>query len=176
MKKFTFLIAAIITCSLCKAQTTTTTESRDYSFFSAGIGFGTPYFGYGYTSSVPVNPTLTYEQTVADEITAGGELSYARNKLYDLSVNTVYVGARASYHFGALMNLKSNLDIYGGVGAGYVIVNVSDDEGDSATASSGVGYGLYGGVKYYFAKSVGVYAEAGYQSLSYLNVGLAFKL
>jgi len=142
---------------------------------NVGIGIGTPYLGSLYTSSIPVNPTISFEKGIANGISAGGELSYAGSKIYGINVNVIYVGARGSYHLGQIVDLSPKADLYGGLGIGYVVVNVNDGAGDSATASSGLGYGLYAGGKYYFAGSTAVYAEVGYQSLSYLNIGIAFK-
>lgn len=174
MKKILLSITLIFAVSAaCVAQSSS--GNTDGSLLSLGIGVGTPYFGAGYSSSLPVNPTVAYEQTVVNDISVGGELSYAGSKLYGFNVNAVYVGARGSYHLGPLLNVDSKIDLYGGVGLGYVVVNVSDDAGDSATASSGLGYGLYAGARYYFTPATAIYAELGYQSLSYLNVGVTFK-
>ena len=161
--------------SISMAQSSSGAYDSNTSTFQAGIGLGTPFFGSGYSSSIPINPTVAYERAVTDAFSAGGELSYAGSKFYGINVNAFYIGARGTYHLGKLVDLGKNTDLYGGVGLGYVIVNVSDNTGDSATASSALGYGLYVGGKYYFSPSVGLYAELGYQSLSYINVGVAFK-
>ncbi len=93
---------------------------------------------------------------------------------YSITYSAIYLGVRGSYHFGDLLSLPKNIDLYGGATAGYVILVVSDNEGNAA-AGSGAGGGAFVGGKYYFASNIGVYAEAGYQSLSYLNVGVTFK-
>jgi len=62
--------------------------------------------------------------------------------------------------------------MYGGASLGYVIVSVSDKRGYSGHAASAVGFG---GGKYYFSSNTAVYAEVGYQSLSFLNIGVSFK-
>jgi predicted porin len=65
--------------------------------------------------------------------------------------------------------------MYGGASLGYVIVSVSDKRGYSGRAASAVGFGAFGGGKYYFSSNTAVYAEVGYQSLSFLNIGVSFK-
>jgi len=52
---------------------------------------------------------------------------------------------------------------------------VSDNTGYSGSAASDVGFGLFAGGKYYFQENTAVYAELGYQSLAFLNIGVAFK-
>jgi hypothetical protein len=45
----------------------------------------------------------------------------------------------------------------------------------NGSAASAVGFGAFVGSKYFFSPKTGVYAKLGYQSLSFLNVGLAFS-
>lgn len=145
-------------------------------FLNLGVGVGTPYWGGGYSSSLPVNPTLTYEGSVDDEISAGVTLAYGSSKYSyfgDWKYNGYYIGGRGSYHFDIS---KPNVDLYAGAGLGYVIVSVSSKVyGYGATATSGVGYTAFGGGRYYLGKAA-VYAELGYGSFSVLNAGISFKL
>jgi hypothetical protein len=179
------LLAAIHLAGM--AQTAKSSASEAFNsgdnLLNVGIGLGSPFFGSGYSSSIPVNPTVTYEKGVTDAISVGGTVSYASSKYdfsgfgsaYSFTENAVYVGVRGSYHFAKALQLSNKFDLYGGASAGYVIVSVSDNQGDVGSAASAVGYGLFAGGKYYFAPKIGIYAEVGYESLSYLNVGLAFK-
>jgi len=175
------LLAAMHSVSMAQSSA----YSSDDNLLNLGIGVGTPFFGSGYSASIPVNPTISYEKGITDAISVGAAASYARSSYsfsgfdssapYTIKETAIYVGARASYHLGGLLDLGSDVDLYGGISAGYVIVNVSDNQGGFAATASGAGYGLFAGGKYFFAPSVGVYAQIGYESLSYLNVGVAFK-
>jgi len=73
------------------------------------------------------------------------------------------------------LELNNNIDLYGGASLGYVIVSVSDNQGYSGSAASAAGFGLFGGIRYYFQQNIGVYGELGYQSLSVINAGITFK-
>lgn len=152
-----------------------------------GIGVGSPFFGSGYSTSLPVNPSVSFEHGLSEAISVGGQLSYASYKYsynlgslyggnYTFKESATYAGIRGSYHLNEALGLDKPWDCYGGASLGYVIVSASDNMGYSAAAGSALGFGLYAGGKYYFSSRTGVYAEAGYQSLSYLNIGITFKL
>lgn len=185
MKKNVFLtiLMVVIICSVGSAQTTNAVFSKDDNLLNIGIGLGSPFFGAGYSSSFPVNPTIAYERGITDAISVGGTLSYASSKYnydlmgsaYNFKENAFFIGARGSYHFNQLVNLGENIDWYGGASLGYVIVSVSDNQGYSGSAGSSAGLGIFGGIKYYFQPGIGVYGELGYQSLAVLNIGVAFK-
>lgn len=163
-------------------------EVRAYSkgdnLLNVGVGIGSPFFGSGYSSSLPVNPSVSYEKGITDAISVGGQLSYASSKYkvnypgsnYTFKENAFYIGARGSYHFNELLQLDPKFDVYGGASLGYVITSVSDNQGFSSSTGSGIGFGVFAGGKYYFSSKTGLFAELGYQSLAVLNVGVAFKL
>lgn len=185
MKKHLLLITLFIIgiSSAAIAQGGGSAYNNGDNLLNIGIGIGSPFFGSGYSSSLPVNPSLSYEKGVTDAISVGGQLSYASSKFddypysnYRFKESAFYIGARGSYHFNQDLNLDSRFDIYGGASLGYVIVNVSDNTGYSGSAASDVGFGLFAGGKYYFQENTAVYAELGYQSLAFLNIGVAFKL
>ncbi|NTD99176.1 porin family protein [Agrobacterium tumefaciens] len=158
--------------------------SKGDNLLNVGIGIGSPFFGSGYSSSLPVNPSVSFEKGITNEISVGGQVAYASSKYkvdvpgsnYSFKQNAFYIGARGSYHFNELFKLDPKFDLYGGASLGYVIASVSDNEGFNGTTGSGVGFGLFAGGKYYFSTNTSVFAEVGYQSLAVLNVGIAFKL
>ncbi len=170
MKKSFILVAAL---SLVSFLSNAQSFKDGDKLLNLGLGLGSPYFGSGYTSSLPVNPTITYEKGISNEISVGGTVSYASAKLksYDLKYNAFYLGARGSYHFSS--NVKT--DLYGGAGLGYVVVSLADSEYGSYGAASGVGYSLFVGGRYYFTNATALYGELGYGSLSILNVGVTLK-
>ena len=164
------------------AQTKSTSFDKGDNLINIGIGVGSPFFGSGYKASLPINPSVSYENGITDVISVGGQLSYASSKYddsfnsnYSFKENAIYIGARGSYHFNQLFDLDRKFDVYGGASLGYVTVSVSDNEGSLGSTASGLGFGLFGGGKYFFSPNTALYAELGYQSLSFLNVGVAFK-
>jgi hypothetical protein len=151
--------------------------TKGNSLLNLGVGVGGAFSGF--SSSIPVS--LSYEKGVADNVSIGGQAAYAGASYSDglgdtWKLTAIYVGARASYHFGTVLKLPSKVDLYGGVSLGYVILSASDNDGTYAYGgASAVGYGFYVGGKYFFSSKVGVFVELGYQSLSTANAGLAFK-
>ena len=172
MKKAIILLSAVL---LYSSVSFAQAYKKGNNLVNIGIGVGTPFFGTGYKASLPVNPTVTYERGVSDEISVGGTVSYASSKyeyhdgsyFYSSKLSATFIGARGSYHFD--LN-NDNYDVYAGAGLGYVIVS-----GDGFSVGSGVGYTAFAGGKYYFSNNTAVYAELGYASLALLNIGVALK-
>jgi hypothetical protein len=175
------LVLAAVVGSAAFAQSKSAFSKGD-NLLNLGIGLGSPYFGSGYSSSLPVNPTVSFEHGITDAISVGAEVSYASSKYsygilgsnYSFKESATFIGARGSYHFNELLNLDSKFDVYGGATIGYVIVSVSNNQGYTASAASGAGFGAFAGGKYYFSK-IAVYAELGYQSLSVMNAGITLR-
>jgi len=183
MKKQLYFIAFFTLISYAgMSQSKSSSFNNGDNLVNIGIGVGSPFFGSGYKASLPINPSISYEKGVTDVISVGGQLSYASAKFdddfdsgYSFKESAVYIGARGSYHFNQAFDLDSKFDVYGGVSLGYVAVSVSDNTGSLGATASGVGFGLFGGGKYFFSPGTAIYAEVGYQSLSFLNIGVAFK-
>ncbi len=195
MKKNLTLAVCFLACTIIShAQATTpsspssATYSKGDNILSVGIGIGSNYFGSGYSASIPVNPTVSFEHGFTDAISAGVTVSYASSKYkygylgdnYSLKESATYIGVRGAYHFNKLLKLdNTKFDVYGGLGLGYVVVSVSSSANgqtySSGNVGSGVGYALFVGGRYYFSPRIGVYAELGYASLSVLNAGVSFK-
>jgi hypothetical protein len=102
MKKFLLSIVLLVAgYSVSMAQSASSAFSSGDNLFSVGIGIGTPYLGSGYSTSLPVNPTISYEKGITDAISVGGTLSYASSKYgfndgygdaYSFKESLVYVG------------------------------------------------------------------------------------
>ncbi len=172
MNKFSICVLFVLFAMAVSAQNSFT---KGDNLVSLGVGLGSPYWGSGYSASFPLNPTITIEKGITNEISIGGTLSYSSSKFdyYDWKFNAYYIGARGAYHFDIS---RDNIDVYAGAGLGYVIVSVgSKSSGVASTAASGVGYAAFGGGKYYFNHKTAAYAELGYGSFSILNLGISFK-
>jgi len=71
MKKQLLLIALFIAISsAAMAQGGGSAYNNGDNLVNIGIGIGSPFFGSGYSSSLPVNPSFSYEKGVADVIRA----------------------------------------------------------------------------------------------------------
>jgi Outer membrane protein beta-barrel domain len=143
----------------------------------AGIGLGSPYWGSGFSNSIPFNPRVNFESAVSENISVGGGVAYSGSSYKyiggKLKYNAFFIAGRGAYHFAT----SNKLDPYAGVSAGYVLVSVSDsDLGVLGTATSGFGYGAFLGLRYYLKERLGLNAELGYSSFSFLNAGVSFKL
>lgn len=164
------------------------------------LGFGVdPYGGYksnniftGAAKKTAVGPIiLMYERGVTDilgigRIGAGGGIAqsfYTRswsssNYTYKESQSRTSIIFRAAYHFEFNVD---KMDVYAGVGGAahfYSETYKTDDPFGTYVAKTGShlggGHYVFGGIRYYFTPSFGVYAEAGH-GVSALNGGLVFK-
>ncbi len=70
-----------------------------------------------------------------------------------------FIYLRAGYHFGDIFDLPRQLDIYPGVELGYV-------------STENIGIAGYIGVRYFFTKKIGIFAEIGNNG----TIGLSFNL
>lgn len=142
---------------------------------NAGVGFGY-YYGGGGTSLA-----LSAEWAINNFISIGPYLgisssnyNYAGYGKY--SVTFLDIGARGSYHFSQHLNLDTDkLDLYGGVGLGYVATSYSDEWAGYDPYSGGIRGSLFGGARWYFSDKFAVNGEVGF-GYAPLLLGVTFKL
>lgn len=92
---------------------------------------------------------------------------------------TITVGARGSYHFFT----KEKIDCYANVGLGFNINSYTQSTNDplgytnsnSVSKRPGVYEAFTVGIRYYFSKNFGVYAEAGWDMSTPVQGGIALK-
>lgn len=156
---------------------------------AAGVGIGSSLGSSAYSSTPGIS--IQYEQGIWEAggpgvVSLGGYVGF-KNFGHESSFlgftssskwNYTIVGARSAYHYSGLANDKA--DLYGGVMLSYNILNYSYTDSDgtnmkTGSGSSSVGFTLYVGGRYYFAERLAGFAELGY-GISYLNLGLAFKM
>ena len=146
------------------------------SLFTVGVGassWGIPLF-------------VRYEKAVADNITAGGSLSfqskgetYGNNKWKHTIVG---LNARGSYHFNELLEAPDEWDFYGGMSLGYYFWDTKYDGAGasysySGSGSGGLGIGLHLGARYFIKDNMGINLELGGGSvLAGGTVGVTFLL
>ena len=168
-----------------------------------GIGFGgLNYFrrglGTGYTYGTSPAFSVTYEQAYPKKLGpgylgvgayAGFATSHSRNNYdynnglyyYEHRWNYFMLAARAVYHWDVL-NFK-DADVYGGVLIGFRVTTYSygtDSPDPNVNSFKRNDAGLlpvgsaFAGARWYFAKNVAVFGEAGY-GVSFLTGGITLK-
>lgn len=177
MKRF-ILVLAVLAVAVLNTQAQDMFE-KGTQLFKFGVGVN----GAG----VPVE--VSYEKGIIEDfLTEGLVLGIGANVGYygykeefvDLTgpyswkYTNMIVAARALGHY----SLIDKLDTYAGLVLGYNVASVKYDGAYSEFINSpsvgGLVFGGLVGARYEFNPNLGIYAEAGY-SISYLNVGLAYK-
>jgi hypothetical protein len=177
MKKFVLIIAAIAICTLSvNAQNM---FEKGTQLFKFGVG----------VNDVGVPIEVTYEKGIIEDFLTeglvlgiGANVGYYGYKQefasmagpYSWKYTNMIIAGRALGHY----SLIDKLDTYAGLVLGYNVASVkysgaNEDLINSPTVG-GLVFGGLVGARYEFNPNLGIYAEAGY-SISYLNVGLAYK-
>jgi hypothetical protein len=149
----------------------------------ATLGLGLGYPGaYGSSGMPPL--FFTFDHAIQDRITIGGVASYSTSS-YSIAVDKwsysyLFLGARGAYHFADEFKDLKNVDLYGGITLGYVIVSSSFSGPNAAIYNYSVGasyfqFGLYAGGRYFFSPRWAATAELGYD-IGYFKVGISYKL
>ncbi len=144
------------------------------------LGLGSTLYSAGFKGTFPPI-AISYEQGIADgKWGVGGYISRTGSKWGDgedwWKYSYTTIGARGAYHFYT----TDKLDTYGGLMLGYNIVSSkwsgSSDDGyrNFKASSSGVGYAIFVGGRYYFSDNIGVSAELGY-GIAVLSLGASIK-
>lgn len=190
MKK---LVASLFLSLVVTGVNAQTVEKGDH-IINLGFGFD-PYYSYSNFAGVrrgAVGPiVLGYEYIITDKlgigrISAGGIIgqSFYNERYtsfqndYHYRMNRTAIIARAAYHFDLPVK---GLDLYAGLGGGFYIQSHVDrttyfngQEDVSKSVRVRGGHYIFGGVRYFFVPSFGVYAEFGH-GFNAINGGLVFK-
>lgn len=168
MKKLVAVLVIVLSANVSNAQAFE--KGGNY----VNIGLGLEPFSFG-----PL--VVGYERGITDllgigRIGVGGTIGH---QFYHPNSNTIQnrtsIIGKCAYHFDFKID---KMDVYAGVGIGFQYR--SEEKWKSNDVAFGLKAGVYpvmaafGGIRYYFTESFGVYAEAGY-GLGYLNGGLVFK-
>lgn len=159
------LAAAVFAGSNAQAQF----EKGD-KLLNVGIGGG----GYGfYSGGIAIGGS--FEAGIHDFISIGAQADFRfYNYGYLLGPRSSYISiplaARGSYHFGKHFLKIDELDLYGGLAAGF---NIDNNEYFTNTP---LVIGVHAGGRYYFKEKLGVFAEfAGGTNVIPAKVGLTLK-
>jgi hypothetical protein len=187
-----FCISLIFSAtSFAQQQPSDGAFSKGAPVITPSAGFGNLYWGTGYLSNIPVNPTITYDYALTNKLGIGNIglgllLGYGSTQYFNFSRNTysysgILVGARGSYH----IKLRTNkLDPYAGVMLGYIFTSGSKNNGNGDQASAlptasgkpgGMVPGAFAGIHYYLTQVFGLTGELGYNGFSVVNLGIGFR-
>lgn len=113
--------------------------------------FNIGYDFYGYGSGVKA----TYDYGLGSLFSIGAGVSYYFNN----DENDYFLYGRTNFHLADLLDLPRQLDIYPGVEIGYL-------------SSNDIGISGYVGLRYFFSKRLGVFAEIGTNGAIGLSIDL----
>ncbi len=172
MKKL-ILLGAVAFSSLAFAQRIQKGGSQVNGGFGLTSGWGLPiYAGYDYG--------------LTNDITIGGQLSYAttsgETSLYKYKETWFGLSGNANYHFNRVLNIPNNFDFYAGLSLAYNNFSVDLDSKSADTYyhkgnSSGLGFAGQVGGRYFFNNKWGVNLEFGGGNIAAGGkVGITYKL
>jgi len=196
MKNLLLLLITFCICLSGFAQTgkafyNTPYKTRNSGSFSKTTGLLTFSYGlpnlpvsgqrYKGNDRVGFGPVYAkYEHGIIDEVGIGGQLAFSGGR-YDYGgnqrekVNAVHFAVLGYYHFNKLIPVPQ-LDVYAGSGLAFRkrSIRYSDDVYDNYTDTD-VTLAFKVGARYYVKSHFGFYAEAGFDNMSDLNLGVTFR-
>lgn len=160
MYKNILLLSCLLTIIDIEAQNTINGKTQ----LNAGIGLSQ----YG----VPVYLGLDFG--VHPDISVGIEGSYRRHTNSNFNANLLGIGGNINYHFNSLFKIKSSdWDIYAGATLGYWIW--SWDYTYPGANSSGVGFSVQVGGRYFFNPKWAINLETGGGTLTGGKLGVTHR-
>ena len=168
MKKLLFVLLLLIVISsvsmfACEpSDLTEYPDCMDAGDFIINIGAGLPFDWYGLVVP-PVRVSVDYNLAIGDmglPFFAGGILGYSYRSIHYFST-----GGRFGYHFNWGVD---KLDTYAVTTVGWIVY-----VGGSSIGIPFVGINV--GARYFINKNFGFWAEAGFNTFSIFDIGLAFK-
>ncbi len=197
MKKLVLLVFSIaLFYSTSEAQTGKAFYNTSYKTRNSGsfgkstnlltfsYGFpNVPLSGYNYRGNdrVGFGPAYAkYEHGIMDEVGIGGQVAlsggrynYGNNQ--DERISTFHFAVLGYYHFNKLIPV-SKLDVYAGAGLAFRNRAVRySDNAFSDNTSTNVTPSVKVGARYYVKPHFAFYAEAGYDDMSDVNLGVTFR-
>lgn len=128
--------------------------SLEVNNFQINGGFG--FSGWG----VPVYVGIDYG--VADDFTVGGEISFRSHSQQNIKYSGLAIMANGNYHFNRILRIPSEFDVYAGITIGYYHWSHNHKHPYlDPYHSSGLGWGLQVGGRYFFNDNFGVNLELG---------------
>lgn len=158
---------------------------RGTGLFSFSYGFpNLPVSGYSYIGDnhIGFGPLYAkYEHNILEEIGIGGQMAFSVGRYkygndQHENIRAVHFAMLGYYHFNKLIPVKQ-LDVYAGAGLAFRKRSVSysdntyfDDSDDDVYVA------LKAGLRFYPKGNISLYAEAGYDHMSDVNLGVSFRV
>lgn len=117
--------------------------------------------GFGFSGwGIPVY--VGFDYGIADDFTVGGEVSYRSDSHKNVSYSGLGIMANGNYHFNRILRIPSEFDVYAGATVGYFHWSHNNKHPYlESYHSSGLGWGLQVGGRYFFNDHFGVNLELG---------------
>lgn len=162
MKKISVVLILLVSAVAIFAQSPI---AKGQAQINAGIGlssWGLPLYGgvdYG----------------IHEKISVGGEISFRSYSTGGYKHSIIGISANGNYHFGELLEVPSEWDLYGGLNLGFYIWNSPSEY--SGSQSSSLGLGAQVGARYYFTEKFAANLEfGGGNAFSGGKLGISIKL
>jgi len=174
MKKIVLVLTVIFSLA-ANVEAQNGAFNKSDKLLNIGVGVNSAY-----DRGIPLG--ASFEVGITDNISVGANVDYLSSNYKfgssKLNFTTIYLAARASYHFNNLLKIKNEkIDVYAGPSLGYRIFSWSDNSNNSLgnAYGSGLYIGVHVGGKYYFTEKIGAFAEVGDVGSTNARVGVAFK-
>ncbi len=134
--------------------------------------------GFGFSDwGIPVYVGIDYG--IDNDVTVGGQLSFRSFKenwdAKSYSSTMIGVSLNGTYHFNRLLDISKEWDVYAGIEFGYNIWN--NPSGYPGNHTSGLGFGMQYGGRYYFNNNWGINLEFGVViGSSSAQIGVSYRL
>ncbi len=150
MKKIILFFGLLLSFASASAQ-----GSLEVGNVQVNAGFGFSNWG------IPVYIGADYG--LLEDVTIGAEISYRSKSYQNVNYSSFGFITNGNYHFNNLLKIPSEFDVYAGANIGYYhwSNNAVYTTGFSPHYSSGLGWGLQVGGRYYFNDNLGVNLELG---------------
>ncbi|MDR1172151.1 MAG: porin family protein [Bacteroidales bacterium] len=165
MKRF-FIVLAVV-CTIGIGVSHAQEMKTGMSLFNVGLGL---------VPGIGIN--ASYDYGLIDKwgpgiFTIGGYAGYENwgktlSGSGDYRVNAFAFAPRATYRYA----INSSFEVYATAMLGAIVYSYSKNYVNN---TSGVLFGTTAGCRYSFGKNIAVFAEVGYNEMSYLNGGLSFS-
>jgi hypothetical protein len=198
IKTYILVLSLIFTGLRLNAQSLTEGDN----LVNISFGAGNLVRPQGFTTVIPPS-VFQFEHAVTDLITIGGYLGYSVSYFEDENYYThvtypyfteyhkyrwnaknILFGAKATYHFGEMLNTTKKFDPYAGISIGYntSIVTLKQLDGVynteprlSPEPKGKFMLAVFAGARYYINEKIALFGEFGY-STAVLQLGITYKI
>ncbi|GIJ96239.1 hypothetical protein CAPN001_08080 [Capnocytophaga stomatis] len=130
--------------------------------------------GFGFSGwGIPVYVGVDYG--IAEDFTVGGEISFRSHSKNNVKYSGLGIMANGNYHFNRVLRIPSEFDVYAGATVGYFHWSHNSNYPlVESHHSSGLGWGLQVGGRYFFNDNFGVNLELGGGNTAAGKIGITY--